>query len=78
MKLPMTNHEMILAAVRSHRGKELRTYEIRKIVSKAFPQFSMGSLLPNDHAEGNKHPCTCAGTNSRIFDRVERGLYLVR
>ena len=74
----MTNHEMMSAALKSYRGQTLQTSEIRKIVVSKFPKFNTGSLLPNDHALGNKQPCSCAGTKSRIFDRVERGQYLVR
>jgi hypothetical protein len=74
----MTNHEMIAAAVKNHRGNTLSTRKIEEIVLEAFPQFSKGSLLPNDHAEGNKSPCKCAGTASRIFDRIEKHQYRVR
>lgn len=65
-------------AMRTYQGRELTTAEIRKIVITQFPDFSTGSLLPNDHAEGNVCPCSCAGTTSRIFDRLDRGLYRVR
>lgn len=74
---PMTNHEMIATAVKGYRGKTLSTSEIKRIVHGAFPQFSNGSLLPNDHALGNESPCRCAGTENRIFDRIKRGTYLV-
>ena len=74
----MTNHDMLASALKPFRGKNLTTADIRIIVGEAFPEFNMGSLLPNDHAEGNKSPCWCAGTNQRILDRVEQGLYTVR
>lgn len=73
----LTNHEMIAAAVKSQHGKVLSTSDIRTIVLNAFPQFNEGSLLPNDHAQGNKCPCSCAGTRKRIFDRIARGQYRV-
>jgi hypothetical protein len=73
----MTNHDMIAAAVKSYRGQTLTTSDIRKIVVGAFPDFNVGSLLPNDHATGNKSCCACADTKSRIFDQVECGKYLV-
>ena len=76
--IAMTNHEMIAAAVKEYRGKILETREIKKIVLEAFPNFNLGSLLPNDHGFGNKNPCSCAGTESRIFDRVEPKKYFVR
>ena len=74
----MTNHEMIATAVKNYRGRILETSEIKKIVLGAFPNFSIGSLLPNDHAFGNKRCCACAGTDGRIFDLIERQKYLVR
>ncbi len=73
----MTNHEMIADAVRGYRGETLTTSEIKKIVLRAYPRFSEGSLLPNDHAAGNKNPCWCATTKDRIFDRMKRGNYHV-
>lgn len=77
-EIAMTNHDMIAAAMKEYRGKILETCEIKKIVLKAFPTFTEGSLLPNDHAFGNKSACSCAGTATRIFDRVEPKKYLVR
>ena len=74
----MTNHDMIATAVKKYRGKILETSEIKKIVLDAFPEFSEGSLRPNVHASGNKSPCVCAGTEKRIFDRVEPSKYRVR
>lgn len=76
-KLPLSNHGMIASALESYRGKIFTTSEIKTIVLWAFPHFSKGSLLPNDHARGNKSPCSCAGTDRRIFDRIEPGRYLV-
>lgn len=73
-----TNHGMLAAAIRDYRGQELTTAEIQRIVLAQFPGFSVGSVLPNDHAEGNQCPCSCAGTEDRIFDRIERGRYRVR
>jgi hypothetical protein len=74
----MTDHDMIATAVKSYSGKTLATSDIKKIVLDAFPEFNIGSLFPNDHATGNKSCCVCAGTVSRIFDRVERCKYRVR
>lgn len=77
-EIAMTNHDMIAAAMKKYRGKILETSEIKKIVMDAFSSFKEGSHRPNDHAFGNKSPCSCAGTESRIFDRVEPRKYLVR
>ena len=74
---PLSNHAMIAFALESYRGKIFTTSEIKTMVLGAFPHFSKGSLLPNDHAGGNKSPCSCAGTDRRIFDRVEPGRYLI-
>ena len=74
----MSNHDMIATAMKDHRGQILEASEIKKLVLKAFPAFTVGSLLPNDHAFGNKSACNCAGTGKRIFDRVEPRKYLVR
>lgn len=63
---PLSNHEMIASALGSNRGKIFTTSEIKTIVLGAFPHFSKGSLLPNDHARGNKSPCSCAATDRRI------------
>lgn len=76
--LKITNHDMIAAAVKDYRGKILEASEIKKMVLKSFPNFNVGSLLPNDHAFGNKNCCSCAGTERRIFDRAEPKKYLVR
>ena len=77
LNLPMTNHEMIAFALKNYKGKILATDEITRIVLGTFPCFNEGSLGPNDHSIGNKSPCVCACTNSRIFDRIKRGSYLV-
>jgi hypothetical protein len=74
----MTNHDRLVSALKPYRGKTLTTSDIGHIVKYAFPEFNLGSLLPNDHAEGNKSPCSCAGTTGRIFDKVTRGSYTVR
>ncbi len=74
----MTNHDMIATAVKDYRGKILKTSEIKKIVLGFYPHFKKGSLLPNDHAFGNKSCCGCVGTGRQIFDRIEPKKYLVR
>ena len=75
----MTNHEMIAAAMKGLSGKTLETARIKQLISESFPEFSPGSMLPNDHSDvGNMHPCWCAGTSQRIFDREKYGQYRVR
>jgi hypothetical protein len=74
----LTNHEMIANAVKAEQGSELSTSQVWQRVKMTYPGFSCGSLLPNDHAQGNKHPCRCANTDRRIFDKIKHGLYYVR
>jgi hypothetical protein len=50
MEEKMTNHEMLVAALKNYGGRVLSTSEIKTIVLKVLPKFSEGSLLPNDHA----------------------------
>ena len=73
----MTNHDMLAAAMQSYCGKTLTTNEIKRIVLNAYPQFSKGSVLPNDHASGNKSACWCARTEKQIFEKVKRNEYRV-
>jgi hypothetical protein len=74
----MTNHDCFAEAFFDHKGESFSTEEITNILLARFPDFSVGSVLPNDHAEGNKSCCGCVGTEQQIFDRVSRGLYRVR
>jgi hypothetical protein len=74
----MTNHERFEAAFLPHHGKEFSTAEIRGILRRKYPAMSEGSMLPNDHAEGNRSACPCAGKANRLFDRVYRGRFRVR
>ncbi len=73
-----TNHNCFAEAFREHANRVFSTGEIRRILKARYPDFSDGSILPNDHAEGNKHPCWCAGTDSRLFDRLKYATYRVR
>ena len=73
----MTNHDMLAAAMQSYSGKTLTTNEIKTIVQNAYPQFSDGSVLPNDHASGNKSACWCVGTEKQILEKVQRNEYRV-
>ena len=73
-----TLHQMFLEAMIPYRGQSLDTKKIGEIIIDKFPDFNLGSNLPNDHSDvGNENPCWCAGTNSRIFNRVRRGKFQV-
>lgn len=74
----MTNHDRFVEALKDMGGKELSTSAIKTIILQKFPDMNFGSILPNDHAGGNKSPCWCANTEKRIFDRISRGMYKVR
>jgi hypothetical protein len=74
----LKNHECFANAFRKYTGQELTTEQIEHILLRAYPNFSLGSIRPNDHAAGNKSPCSCARTTDRVFDRLDRGLYRVR
>lgn len=74
----MTNHDMMVSALKDYSGKNLPSSEIWTILHGAYPDFDKGSFRPNDHGEGNKSCCVCAGTESRIFDKVGKATYRVR
>lgn len=74
----VTNHDRFARAFENMTGKELTTKEIKHILHFKFPKMADGSMLPNDHAEGNKHPCWCAKSDKRIFNRIMRSKYLVK
>jgi hypothetical protein len=81
MKMPeskLKNHERFAKAFEKYAGRTFTTNRIKEILLRAYPDFSLGSILPNDHAEGNKSPCSCARTPDRVFDRIDRGHYRVR
>jgi hypothetical protein len=78
MKGGPTNHDCIREVFQSRRGEQFSTAEIARMMLEKRPAFNPGSVLPNDHANGNKSPCWCAGKAERIFDKIQRGIYRVR
>jgi hypothetical protein len=76
----MSNHDYFATAFQPHRGEEFSTAEIKAILRRKYPEMSEGSMLPNDHAYGNKSCCWCAGKENpkRLFDRVSVARYRVR
>jgi hypothetical protein len=72
-----TNHNRFAQAFAKRVGGTFSTPEIMKIML-AETDIQAGSVLPNDHGEGNKGQCPCVGTDRQIFDRVDRGIYRVR
>jgi hypothetical protein len=74
----LTNHERFEQTFKVMIGEVLSTAEIKDTLRKRFSEMSEGSMLPNDHAQGNKSACWCATTGKRIFDKIHHGLYRVR
>src|SRR5438445_327356 len=58
--------------------RKFSTAQIGKLLQEEYPNFSLGSILPNDHAKGNAASCWCVGTPQQIFNKVRRGFYRVR
>jgi len=74
----MSNHDMFAEAFKEYANQVLKTEDIGRILLRHYPEFNTGSILPNDHAGGDKGACECARKDWRIFDKVKRGLYRVR
>jgi hypothetical protein len=72
-----TNHDRFASVFKNRTGSSFSTAEIMKLML-AESEIQAGNVLPNDHGEGNKGECSCAGTDRQIFDRVGRGTYRVR
>jgi hypothetical protein len=73
----MTNHDRFVEVFKSRGGQTFATKQIKELMEKE-SDIAPGSVLPNDHAKGNKSACRCADTDLRIFDRLMRGRYKVR
>jgi hypothetical protein len=66
---------IVFASVFKNRvGRTFSTAEIVKLMSSD-SDIQIGSILPNDHGEGNKGERPCVGTERQIFERVDRGMY---
>ena len=61
------NHQILASAVAPHAGSRLTTRQISDIVLTFDPSFQQGSLLVNDHAEGNAGACRCAGSELSLI-----------
>jgi len=74
-------HNDLKSAMKPYAGERLKTKEIKEIISsttvlKHDAQF----ILPSDHCinHTNKGACDCSLHDEAIFEKIERGLYLVR
>ncbi len=74
----MTNHERFKKAFSGKKGQVYITAEIKNVLHDKFPEMKEGSMLPNDHGEGNKSPCWCSGEEEQIFNRIDYRTYKVR
>ena len=73
-----TIHQKFVKVCTGKSGHVLSTSKIIAEVLKEFPDTKIGSILPNDHGDGNKGAvCWCADTNNSIFKKIRRGLYKV-
>lgn len=72
-----TNHDRFASVFKNRAGRTFSTSEIVKLMM-ADSDIHFGSILPNDHGEGNKGECPCVGTDRQLFERVARGMYRVR
>lgn len=75
----MTNHDRFASVFQDRVGRTFSSAEIREIML-AESDIDSGSILPNDHADGNAAACWCAKnrSNQPIFERVGSRLYLVK
>jgi hypothetical protein len=75
----MTNHDRFVNVFANRIGRTFTTAEITKHML-AESDIKLGSILPNDHGEGNVAACWCAKNHSNqpIFEKVGAGLYRVR
>lgn len=72
------NHDRFVQVFKNRVGQVFSTGEIKDIMQRE-SDIAPGSIRPNDHGEGNKSACKCAGTKARIFERVAlRALFKVR
>jgi len=75
----MTNCDRFRDVFGKRRGQTFSPSQVREIML-AESDVAPGSILPNDHAEGNLSPCRCAKNreNDPIFDCDNDGNYKVR
>jgi len=74
------HHAELRRAVSAHKGREMRTREIKELFEKDYPALNSAWVHPSDHCENHvcKGACECALTSMSIFSKRKRGLYFVR
>lgn len=74
-------HDALARAVSGSRGQELTQAQIEQAYKTAFPQCAddVQWIQAADHSRNhtNLAPCTCAGTESALFDRIAFNRYRV-
>src|SRR5438876_943459 len=58
----LTNHDCFANVFRERGFRKFSTAQIGKLLQEEYPNFSLGSILPNDHAKGDAASCWCVGT----------------
>src|SRR6266702_4389084 len=66
----LTNHDCFANVFRERGFRKFSTAQTGKLLQEKYPNFSLGSILPNDHAKGNAASCWCVGTPQQIFNKV--------
>src|SRR5438270_13901212 len=74
----LTNHDCFGNVFRERGFRKISTAQIEKLLQEEYPNFSLGSILPNDHAKGDAATCWCIETPHQIFNKVSRRVYRVR
>lgn len=76
-------HNELELVMNPHQGRQLKTSEIAQIIQST-PNLEHVAqyIYPSDHCSNhkNKGACKCAlyGEGEPIFEKLERGLYLVK
>ncbi len=51
----LTNHDCFANVFRERGFRKFSTAQIGKLLQEEYPNFSLGSILPNDHAKGRQY-----------------------
>ena len=75
--MQITNHDRFAKVFEKRIDRTFSTAEIKKLML-AESDIEPGSVLPNDHGEGNAGQCPCVGSPRQIFSRIRHATYRVR
>lgn len=73
-------HQGLASIMRPLRGQELTTADIERIVRRELDPQDAQWIQPSDHCKNHtcEGACECAGRETAVFERIERGRYRVR